>query len=70
MGIANSTYIFQHKTNDLFHGFEFILAYIYNYLILTKIYWTDHVCKLELNLIKLKEKGLKHNTEKYLFRKK
>ena len=29
--------------------------------------WTDHVEKLELTLNKLKERGLKYNTEKYFF---
>ena len=33
MGVANSPEIFQQKINDLFHGFEFKLAYIDNLLI-------------------------------------
>ena len=36
MGVANSPDIFQQKMNDLFHGFEFICAYIYDLLIWTK----------------------------------
>ena len=40
--------------NDLFHGFEFIRAYRYEILILTKGDWTDHVHNLELNRNKLK----------------
>ena len=44
--------------NDLFHGFEFIRAYIYDLLILTKGDWTDHIQKLELTLNELKEKYL------------
>ena len=28
MGVANYQDIFQHKMNDLFHGFEFIRTYI------------------------------------------
>ena len=36
MGVANSREIFQHKMNDLFHGFEFIRVYIDYLLILTK----------------------------------
>ena len=47
MGVANSPAIFQQKMNDLFHGFEFVRAYIDDILILTKGYWTDHVQKLE-----------------------
>ena len=40
--------------NDLFHGFEFICAYIDNPLVLTKLDWIYHVQKLELTLNKLK----------------
>ena len=36
MGISNSPDIFQQKMNDLFHVFEFIHAYIYEHVILTK----------------------------------
>ena len=43
---------FQQKMNDLFHGFEFIRAYIDN--MLTKEYWTDHIKQLELLLNKRK----------------
>ena len=45
MGVANSPEIFQQKMNDLFHGFEFTRAYIDVILVLTKVYWTDHVHK-------------------------
>ena len=55
--------IFKQKMNDLFRGFEFICAYIYDFLIPTKGYWNDHVHKLELTLNKMKEKGLKFNIE-------
>ena len=41
--------------------------YIYYLLLLTKVYWTDHVQKLWLTLNKLKGKGLKFNTEKHFF---
>ena len=63
MGVVNSPDIFQQKMNDLFHGFEFIRAYIDAILILTKGDWTDHIQKLVLTLNKLKEKGLKCNIE-------
>ena len=44
MEISNSPDIFQQKMNDLFHGFDFICAYIDDLLILIKkLYWTDHV---------------------------
>ena len=55
--------------NDLFHGFEFIRVHIDELLVLTKVYWTDHVQKLELTLNKLKEKGLKCNIENSFFGK-
>ena len=67
MGVANSTDIFQHKMNELFHGFEFIRAYIDYLLIITKRDWTDHVQALELTLNKLTEKGLKCNIENSFF---
>ena len=53
--------------NDLFHGYKFICAYIYDFLVLTEGYWTDHVHKLELMINKLKGKGLKYNIEKLFF---
>ena len=69
MGVANSPEIFQQKMKDLFNEFEFIRVYIYQFLILTKGDWIDHVQKLEWTLNKMKEKGLKYNTEKSLFGK-
>ena len=54
MGVADSPDIFQQKMNYLFHGFEFICAYIDDLLILTKGNWTYHVQKLELTINKLK----------------
>ena len=48
--------IFQQKMNDLFHGFEFIRAYIDYLLIITKEDCTNHVQKLELTLNKINEK--------------
>ena len=59
MGFSNSPDIFQQKMNDLFHGFEFIRAYIYELLILIKVDCTDHVQNLELTLDKMKVKLLK-----------
>ena len=67
MGVANYPENFQHKMNDLFHGFEFNCTYIDDLLVLTKGYCKYHVQKLELTLNKLKKKGLKCNIEKYFF---
>ena len=69
MGIEHSPDIFQQKINDLFHGFEFIRAYIDDLLILTKVDRTDGLHKLELTIIKLKGKGLKCNIENSFFGK-
>ena len=69
MGASNSPKVFQHKMNDSFQGFEFIRAYIYELLILTKGYWSYHVQKLELTLNKLKESGIKCDIENSFFGK-
>ena len=53
MGFSNSPEIPQQKINVLFHVFEFIHAYIYEILVLTKVDWTYHLHKLELFLNKL-----------------
>ena len=55
MRVAKLPDIFQQKMNDLFHGFEYIRAYIDNNLMLSKGDWTDNTLKLELTLNKLKE---------------
>ena len=47
-------------------GFEFIWAYKYDLLILTKGDWTDNVNKLELILNKLEEIGLKYIIFRFL----
>ena len=43
--------------------------YIYDILMLTKLYCTNHVQKLELTLNKLKESKLKYQIETYFFGK-
>ena len=53
--------------DDLFHGLEFIRAYIDDILILTKGDWTDNLQKLGSTINKLKEKGLKFNIENSFF---
>ena len=54
MAVEISTEIFQQNMNDLFRGFDFICAYIYDLVVLTKGNWIDYVQKLELTLNKLK----------------
>ena len=61
MIVANSSDNFQQKMNDLFHGFEFIYAYIDYLLVLPKGYWAGRVQKLELTLNKPKGKELQYN---------
>ena len=56
MGVPTLPDILQKTINDLFHGFEFIRAYIDDLLILTNRNWIDHVQNLELTLNKLKKK--------------
>ena len=54
---------------NLFHGFEFIRAYINYLLIVTKGDWFDHLKKMELTLQKLKDNELKCNIEESFFGK-
>ena len=67
MGVSNSLGIFQEKMDDLLQGLKFIRAYTDGLLILTKSHWGDYLTKLELNLTKLKEIGLKCNIKKYFY---
>ena len=67
MGIGNPPESSQQKINGLFYRFELICAYMDDLLILTKVEWKDHVQKLKSTLNKLKEKGLKYNTEESFF---
>ena len=69
MGVSNSPDIFQDKMKKMFHGFEFIQAYINDLLLITKSYWSDHLEKLERTFQKLKDNGLKCNIEKSSFGK-
>ena len=48
MVVSDYPDIYQQNMNDLFHGFKFIRVYIGETLILSKVYWTDHVQKLLL----------------------
>ena len=64
MVLSNSPNIIQQKIKYVFRGFEFSRVCIYEHLILMKIFWTDHVHKLELTLNKQKESGIKCDIEK------
>ena len=67
MGVVNSLDILQEKMNEIFRGFEFIQAYIDDLLIITKGDWDDHLEKMEWKLHKLKDDGIKGNTEESFF---
>ena len=55
--------------NEEFCGFEFIRAYIYDLLIITKGDWSNHLEKLELTLQEIKNNGLECNIENSFFGK-
>ena len=70
MGLCNSPDIFQEKMNELFSGFEEVLVYIDDILVVTKGSFADHVEKLERALLLLREAGLKVNVKKSFFAQK
>ena len=49
-------------------GLEFVQAYIYNLLVLTKGSYEDHLDKLEQTFKRLSEAGLKVNAKKSFLR--
>ena len=51
LGFENSQNIFQQKVNDLFQGFEFNCAYIYEILMLIKIDWIYREQNSELYIV-------------------
>ena len=53
--------------NGMFHGFEFIWAYIDKFLILANGYLSNHLEHLELTLQKTKDNGRKCNIKKSPF---
>ena len=67
MEVSNSPENFQDKMNKMFHGFEFIRAYVNDLLIITKVDWSNQLEKLELNLKNIKYNGLKCNIEKSFY---
>jgi len=67
MGLSNSPDVFQEKMNELFHGFDFVRAYIDDLLVITKGTFQDHLVKLRRVFDKLRDAGLKVNAEKSFF---
>ena len=68
MGVAKSPEIFQQKMNDLFHGFKFICANIYELLLLIKKRLDVSYTEIGINSKQTEVKVLKFNTENYFFR--
>ena len=64
MGVCNSPDIFQYKMNEIFRVIEFIRAYKYELLIITKGDWSDQLNKLELVLKNIGSNGVKCIIEK------
>jgi Reverse transcriptase (RNA-dependent DNA polymerase) len=69
MGLCNSPNIFQEKMSELFDGLEFVRTYINDLLCLTKGSFEDHLEKRERVLHRLREAGLKVNSNKSFFAK-
>ena len=67
MGLCNSPDIFQEKVNNMFHGLEFVQAYIDDILCLTKGDWKDHLDQLQTIFTRLQQSGLKVNAKKSFF---
>ena len=67
IGICNSPNIFQENISKLFKGFNMLCTYLDNILVITKIYFLDHLENLEKVLHKFAEVGLILNTEKSFF---
>ena len=67
MGIAGSPDIFQSKMLDLMMSLDYVRAYLDDLLIISEECLDDHLEKLRLVLIKLREAGLKVNTNKSKF---
>ena len=61
MGLSNYPDIFQETMNKMFSGFDFIIVYIDDLLIITKGDWFDHLEKMELTLQMHKYNGLQCN---------
>ena len=67
MGLCNSPDIFQEKMCELFHGLDYVRAYIDDLLCLTKGDFRDHLEKLEMIFSRLTTAGLKVNANKSFF---
>ena len=67
MGLCNSPDIFQEKMNELFHGLEYVRAYIDDLVIISNGNFEDHLSKVKIVLIKLKTSRSKMSADKLFF---
>ncbi len=68
MGIAGSPDIFQEKMSELMETLEYVRAYLYDLLCISKLSLEDHLEKLEeVVLRQICDAGLKVNAEKLTF---
>ena len=67
MGVAGSPDIFQAKMSELMAALEFVRAYLDDLLCITRASLEDHLEKLRLVLIRLRDAGLKVNADKSSF---
>ena len=64
MGLSNNPDIFSRKINKLFHGLEYVRAYIDDHLINSNGNFKDHLNKEKIVLKKLKAADFKINVDK------
>ena len=65
MGLCNSSPdVFQEKMSDLMTGLEFVMAYLYDLLIISKGSFQEHLDHLKQVLTRLQEAELKINATK------
>jgi hypothetical protein len=67
MGIAGSPGIFQSKMSELMEDLEYVQAYLYDLLCISRSSLEDHLEKLEEVVRRLRNAGLKVNMEKLTF---
>jgi hypothetical protein len=67
MGIAGSPDIFQSKMLEIMKSLEYVRAYLDDLLCISRSSFEDHLKKLEEVLRRLRDMGLKVNTEKLTF---
>jgi hypothetical protein len=67
MGMTGSPDIFQEKMSSLMRTLEYLRVYLDDLLIISKDTYEDHMSKLRQVLEKLKQAGLRINSDKSFF---